>query len=95
VPFALAKQECANILPHLKIGGRWIELCYPPERWIKEGCLPFEEWGKRTDGERTPWMEWYNLAKLQRRLAPAQFRALLDFNFGNEAFNWMDMVREG
>ena len=48
-----------KILPHLKPGGHWIELCYPQQRWIREGRLPFTEWGKVTDGERTPWVECF------------------------------------
>ena len=95
VPFDFARAECMHILPHLKPQGRWIELCYPRERWIREGRLPFSEWGKVTDGERTPWMEWYDLAKLQRRLFPAPLQVVLDFNFHNDAFNWFDLLLAG
>jgi len=92
VPFHVARAECMKILPHLKPGGRWIELCYPRERWIREGRLPFSEWGKVTDGERTPWVEWYDLVKLKRRLFPAQLKVILDFNFHNDALNWFDLM---
>jgi SAM-dependent methyltransferase len=94
VPFDLAQRECANMLEHLKIGGRWIELSYPKQRWVNDGQPPFERWGRNTDGERTPWIEWYDLEKLQRRLAPAKFRKVADFNFANDAFIWLDLERE-
>ena len=95
VPFEFARGECMRILPHLKPGGRWMELCYPRERWIREGRLPFSEWGKVTDGERTPWVEWYDLVKMQRRLFPAPMEVILDFNFYSDAFNWFDLMLSG
>lgn len=92
VPFEFARAECMKILPHLKPGGRWIELSYPRERWIREGRLPFTEWGKITDGERTPWVEWYDLVKIKRRLFPAPLEVVLDFNFHDDTYNWFDLV---
>jgi len=57
VPFDIARREALNILGHLKPDGRWMELVYPRERWLREGAPNFSEWGKLTDGERTPWAE--------------------------------------
>ena len=91
VPFEFARKECVRILPHLKPGGRWIELCYPRERWVREGRLPFGEWGKVTDGERTPWVEWYDLTKIRRRLFPASLETILAFNFHDDVYNWFDL----
>lgn len=92
VPFEFARAECMRILPHLKPGGRWIELCYPRERWVREGKPPFTEWGKVTDGERTPWVEWYDLIKIKKRLFPAPMEVVLDFNFHNDEYNWFDLM---
>ncbi len=92
VSFEFARGECMRILPHLKPGGRWIELCYPRERWIREGRLPFSEWGRVTDGARTPWVEWYDLVKIKRRLFPAPLEVILDFNFYSDSFNWFDLM---
>jgi SAM-dependent methyltransferase len=92
-PFGFARRECAAILKHLKPGGRWIELAYPRERWVRDGCPPFRIWGTITDGEGTPWVEWYDLDKLRRRLAPVQFAPILALNFHNDDFNWFDLVR--
>jgi len=93
VPFTFACKEARELLLHLPIGGRWIELAYPKERWEREGNLPFNEWGVRTDGPGTPWVEWYDLEKLTRRLASAQFDVVLHFNFHDDDFNWFDLVR--
>src|SRR5580704_12704231 len=81
VPFDIARREALAALERLKPGGRWMELVYPRERWLREGALPFEEWGRLTDGERTPWVEWHDIEKVRRRLFPAPFRTLLDFEF--------------
>lgn len=92
VPFATARAECLHILPHLRARGRWIELAYPYERWVREGSKPFTEWGKMTDGERTPWAEWYDVEKLKRRLFPARLSVVLNFNCYGDAMSWMDLV---
>ena len=75
----------------LKAGGRWMELVYPRERWLREGALPFAEWGRLTDGERTPWAEWHDIEKVRRRLAPAALTAVLDFGFCSDNYRWIDL----
>lgn len=92
-PFDFVRAEVQALLNHLPVGGRWIELAYPKERWIREGSPPFEEWGTKTDGEGTPWVEWYDLGKLQEALAPANFDVVMAFNFHNDDFNWFDLIR--
>jgi SAM-dependent methyltransferase len=91
-PFKIIQEEARELLTHLPIGGRWIELAYPKIRWEREGMLAFENWGKKTDGG-APWMEWYDLEKIMKRLTPAKFEVVLHFNFHNEDFNWFDLVR--
>jgi hypothetical protein len=93
VPFEFAKHECGIIARHLKAGGRWIELAYPRERWVRDGSPPYRLWGNLTDGEGTPWMEWYDLERLLNRLAPAKWMPLLSFNFHHDDFNWFDLVK--
>lgn len=90
-PFEIARVETLDLLRHLKPGGRWIELYYPFERWQREGSLPFSEFGKSTDGPRTPWAEWYDLAKVRRRLFPARTETILDFATGGGNFGWADL----
>lgn len=92
-PSQFMAHESKKLLEHLPVGGRWIELCYPRERWVREGELPFSEWGALTDGQGTPWMEWYDLDRLLQRLQPAEFSPLLSFNFHNDDFNWFDLLR--
>jgi len=93
-PFEVARGESQELLKHLRPGGRWIELAYPKVRWEREGRLPFDKWGSKTDAS-APWMEWYDLEKLKKRLEPAKFRTVLEFEFHNRDFNWFDLVREG
>ena len=92
VPFEIARCEALDLLAHLKPGGRWMELAYPRERWLREGAPPFEQWGKLTDGERTPWAEWHDIEKVRRRLFPAPLRTLLDFAFCAHNYRWFDLV---
>jgi hypothetical protein len=91
VPFELARREALDALGHLKPGGRWMELVYPRERWLREGSLPFDQWGKLTDGERTPWAEWHDIEKVRRRLFPAPLRTVLDFEFCAHNYRWIDL----
>lgn len=92
VPFEVARREALDLLGHLKPGGRWMELVYPRERWLREGAPPFDQWGKVTDGERTPWAEWHDIEKVRRRLFPAPLRTVLDFEFCSHNYRWFDMV---
>lgn len=92
-PFEVIRPEAQELLKHLKIGGRWLQLAYPKTRWLREGSLPFDVWGIRTDGPGTPWEEWYDLPKLLRLLKPARFDVVLYLEFDNSNFNWFDLVR--
>ncbi|PIP37714.1 MAG: hypothetical protein COX19_15980 [Desulfobacterales bacterium CG23_combo_of_CG06-09_8_20_14_all_51_8] len=91
-PFDIIREEAQELLEHLPVGGRWIELAYPKARWEREGKMPFEQWGERTDGG-APWMEWYDLDKVKAMLSPAQFDVVLYSNFFNDDFNWFDLLR--
>ena len=95
VPFEISTEECAVIIRHLKLGGRWIELAYPYERWSREGSPPFSKWGKMTDGERTPWVEWYDIEKLKQRLAPHIMTPVFDLRFSSDSYIWMDLIHTG
>jgi ubiquinone/menaquinone biosynthesis C-methylase UbiE len=92
VPFEMARAECLSVLRRLKPGGRWIELAYTKERWVRDGSPPFDQWGKATDGDRTPWAEWYDADKLRARLGPATFSTVLDFSFYDDNFRWFDFI---
>jgi len=92
-PYEMMCEERRRLAEHLQLGGRWLELCYPRERWIREGSLPFAEWGKKTDGDRTPWVEWYDGPKLLRALEPHKFDVITALNFHNDDFNWFDLIK--
>jgi hypothetical protein len=91
VPFEMARREALAALGHLKPRGRWMELAYTRERWLREGSLAFDAWGRLTDGERTPWAEWHDIEKVRCRLAPAPLRTVLDFEFGGRTYRWLDL----
>jgi hypothetical protein len=93
LPAALIREEVQRLLDHLPVGGRWVELAYPRERWQRDGSPPFGRWGEKTDGPGTPWVEWYDLDKRLATLAPARFEPVLAFNFHDNDFNWFDLVR--
>ncbi|MCS6951949.1 MAG: class I SAM-dependent methyltransferase [Bryobacterales bacterium] len=92
LPLEAARRQAQALVEHLPPGGRWIELGYPKSRWVREGKLPFDRWGAKTDGG-APWMEWYDLAKVELRLAPARFEVVLSFEFCGGEFNWFDLLR--
>ena len=92
-PFEIIRAEAQELLKHLPVGGRWIELAYPKTRWDREGKLPFDRWGEKTEGG-APWVEWYDMDKVLSMLSPAKFDIVLHFNFHNDDFNWFDLVRK-
>jgi hypothetical protein len=85
VPFEFAQAECRKILPHLKPRGRWIEACFPPERWQRWVKPPVSEW-------TMPWIELYDIGKMKKRLFPAPMEVVLDFNFSEHQFKWLDLA---
>jgi 2-polyprenyl-3-methyl-5-hydroxy-6-metoxy-1,4-benzoquinol methylase len=91
-PTEVIRLEAQELLKHLKVGGRWIELAYPKSRWVREGKMPFDRWGEKTDGG-APWMEWHDLEKVRSYLAPVEFEVVIELVFHNEDFNWFDLIR--
>ncbi len=91
-PQDIIKPEAQELLKHLKLGGRWLQLAYPKTRWERDGRPPFARWGQMTDGLATPWAEWYDLTKLLDLLAPAEFETVLCQEFHNSDFIWFDLL---
>jgi len=94
-PFEVIRPEVQELIKHLKVGGRWLQLAYPRSRWIREGRMPFDKWGEQTDGVGTPWAEWYDLPKLSKLLEPACFDVVLCMEFRNNDFIWFDLCYRG
>ena len=94
-PSEFIKIECHELLQHLRIGGRWLQLAYPKSRWVRDGMPPFDQWGVITDGENTPWAEWYSLSKLLELLEPFAFDVVLSQEFHNNKFVWFDLIFKG
>ncbi len=91
-PKLILKTELDLIIPLLKTGGRWLSLAYPEERWRREGCREFPEWGDNTDAG-APWTEWYDLEKLLNLLGKDRFRPVFSTNFHNDDFVWFDLQK--
>jgi FkbM family methyltransferase len=94
-PMDILKPEYKELLRHLKIGGRWLQLAYPQSRWIREGRLPFHTWGEVTDPPGAPWAEWYDVPKLLNMFDPARFDVILYQEIYEGYFNWFDLLYRG
>jgi len=92
-PLELVQLEAQALLKHLGPKGRWIEFAYPKERWLRDGSMPFAEWGRMTDGG-APWMEWHDLEKVLWYLSPTEFDVILELPFHGQDFNWFDLRRK-
>ena len=94
-PSDILKPEYQELVRHLRVGGRWLQLAYPKSRWVRNGRPRFGHWGVITDGEGTPWAEWLDKEKLLGILAPAKFDVILYQEFHNQDFNWFDLLYHG
>ncbi|WML35475.1 class I SAM-dependent methyltransferase [Clostridium sp. OS1-26] len=93
-PFEFSKKQVDALMSHVKVGGKALMLAYPKERYIASGAESFEEFGKMTDGERTPLCEWYDDEKI-KELFGKDFVLEWSRNFGqdNIEFNWFDLTK--
>jgi 2-polyprenyl-3-methyl-5-hydroxy-6-metoxy-1,4-benzoquinol methylase len=94
-PLQVMQPELRELVKHLKVGGRWLQLAYPRSRWLRDGRPPFRQWGEMTDGVGTPWCEWYDVPKLLGMFEPAKFEVVLYQEFHNSDFNWFDLLYLG
>jgi 2-polyprenyl-3-methyl-5-hydroxy-6-metoxy-1,4-benzoquinol methylase len=94
-PAEIMRPEYQELVRHLKIGGRWLQLAYPKARWIRDGRPRFAHWGITTDGPGTPWAEPYDLEKIVGMLEPAKFDVVLYREFHDGDFNWFDLLYRG
>lgn len=92
-PFDATQYEISRIVPHLKDDGRWLHLTYPKARWERAGSPAFEDWGAMTDGEGTPWAEWYDAEKLIAAFAPTQMRVTFECDYHDAEYNWFELER--
>jgi len=93
-PLDIMKPEFDALAARLKPeGGRFIMHSYPKGRWEREGALAFDKWGEKTDGEGTPWAEWYDSDKLINALKPARFELVYYCEYRQGDMNCIDLVR--
>jgi SAM-dependent methyltransferase len=65
VPFKIAQKEFININKYLNSNSLAVFLMYPYERWEICGKPDFNDFGRMTDGENTPWAEYYDEKKIK------------------------------
>jgi len=93
-PLDIMKPEFDALATRLKPeGGRFIMHSYPKGRWEREGALAFDKWGEKTDGQGTPWAEWYDSDKLIDALKPARFELVYYCEYRQGDMNCIDLVR--
>lgn len=90
-PREVVGPEIQELGLHLKVGGTWCQLAYPKLRWERDGSPPFDQWGDVTDGQGTPWAEWYDGSKLLDLLAPTPFELILEHEWHDHDFNWFEL----
>lgn len=94
-PFALAKKEVKAVSEFLRPGGLFMLLTYPFERYVSSGAKDFHEFGQKTDGDRTPWAEWYDDDKIRALFGPG-FELRWSKVFGRRDkpdYNWFELVK--
>lgn len=92
-PFDFTQRQVAALTEHLRPGGCVLMLAYPKERFIAVNARDGAEFGRLTDGPRTPWAEWYDDAKVQALFGP-RFRLQQSRNLGGGIeFNWFELTR--
>jgi len=68
MPRELIEKQMAVVLPHLNVGGTWLQLAYPITRLFSTYEIDFTQLGIYTDGVGTQWAEWYEPGKLLKVL---------------------------
>lgn len=93
-PIDFVQKEIQALDKFVKVNGKFLFLGYPEERFIQSGAKDQHEFGKMTDGERTPWCEWYNDKKIQQVFGK-NYKLNFSLNFGkdNIEFNWFDLTK--
>jgi len=92
-PFKLAQKEVAAVAQFLRPGGLFLLFTYPRERYERSGARDFREFGRNTDGKRTPWAEWYDDDKIRLLFGPS-FELSWSKIFGRRGepdFNWFEV----
>jgi SAM-dependent methyltransferase len=95
VPFEVAQKEVANIDRFLKSGAKVIILMYPYERWLMCGKPPYDEFGCMTDGEGTPWAEYYDDLKIQELFGDGYtLEACIKWGYQNAEFVNFELIKK-
>jgi len=95
MPHEYIEKQWKVMLPHLKVGGLWYQLAYPIQSWNWATKTDFHNYGQRTDGEATPWAEWYEPGKLQEMFDRAKVKMEIDWcgRVTDHSFVWFGARR--
>jgi len=96
MPHEIQQKELARIIRQLKVGGSWLQLAYPVNRWHPGGGN-FEKFGRDTDGAATPWAEWYEPGKLLKVLefgGEVKMKVNWCGIYNHNEFSWFELTRE-
>jgi len=99
MPHEIQQKQLSKIVRQLKVGGIWLQLAYPINRWLqlRIGSDTFPSFGKSTDGEQTPWAEWYEPGKLIKVLEyGGDIKMKLNWCgiYNENEFSWFELTRE-
>lgn len=94
-PFSFARKQVEALKNAVRPGGTVVFLGYPKVRFDESGARNGHEFGQRTDGEATPWVEWYDREKIEA-LFGREFKIVYERNFGRSGkeFNWFELQRD-
>ena len=96
VPFEIAKKEVSNIDRYLTRGAKVVLLMYPYERWVLCGKPSFEEFGTMTDGEGTPWAEYYDDQKIKALFGDSyKLESSINWGHQNAEFVNFELIKLG
>jgi len=92
-PLPFTRRQIDALRPFIVEGGTVVIFGYPKERFETSRVRNGREFGVYTDGERTPWCEWLDRARVQA-LFGAGFDVVYERNFGTSGieFNWFELT---
>ena len=79
--------------------GSWFQVAYPIgwRSGFSQPCT-FHLWGAVTDGDGTPWAEWYELPKLMTTMEPHRMRpswcGITKSEDGRGEFLWTELIKQ-
>ena len=92
-PREVTREEFKVLIPLLRVGGKWLQLAYSQDMWLRPGARNFASgWGG--DGKKCPWTDWYEEGKLLKTLSLAggEFATIWSGEVVRQ-FVWFDLLK--